>query len=165
MPPEASSSDHSRFHNDIDRLTTAVGWSMVPPPEVVRQQVLNLFDEHHGLAPVRQHTTAHRVQERELLVVRADDQASHLVYASPLADVAISVDNGIISGQVIPIVRPTPAAFSVTVIDGPTDARSFEGDRDGGFSLPPVADGHYRLLLDNTHLEIELDVQVTGGRS
>lgn len=162
MSSAADASGPNGFEN-FEELRRAVGWSMTPPPPVVHQQVLALFAEAHAIAPRRRRSIATRVDDRELLVVRSDSPGEHLVYSSDLADVVIEVDDQVIHGQVLPIVRPTPAAFAVTVIDGPTGARSYEGDENGAFSLPPLPAGDYRLLLDNTHLEIELDVRVDGN--
>ena len=149
--------------DDVAALRDAVGWSMHRPPPVVTQQLLTLFDEAHGMAPPRQRTVAHRADDREPLLVRSasiDPNAHSVVFTSELADVVVEIGDGVVTGQVIPIVRPTPAAFAVTVLDGPTGARSFDGGEDGTFSLPRLDPGWYRLLLDNTHLEIELEVEV-----
>lgn len=144
-----------------ERARRLIGWSMTPPPPVVHQRLLSLFADAHGRV-ARRRVVAHRVPEREALVVRADDADTHHVFTSDVADIAVSVSDGVISGHVLPIERPTPAAFAVSVIDGPTIVRSSEGDELGGFELPPVAPGTYRLLLDNTHLEIEVEVEVEG---
>ena len=152
--------EQNNIWTDIGQLKDTVGWSMTPPPAAVRQQLLAMFDEATGQAPTRRHATATRTRERELLLVRNDVGGEHLVYTSEIADVAVRIDQGVVSGQVIPIVRPTPAAFVATVVDGPTGARSFEGDSSGNFELPTLAPGSYRLLLDNTHLEIELELDV-----
>jgi len=157
-----SDNDNSQpeMWDDIGQLKKTVGWSMSQPPAALHQQLLSMFDEATSQALPRRHAAAQRTRERELLLLRNNDSGLHFVYTSEIADIAVQIDRGVVSGQVIPIVRPTPAAFVATVVDGPTGARSFEGDEAGNFRLPPLAPGSYRMLLDNTHLEIELELDV-----
>ena len=149
--------------NRIAALNPLVGWSMQQPPPVVRQQLDHLFAAHHETAPSRRYASATRVRDRETMVVRGDDSSECAVYTSDLADVTVRVEEGRISGHIIPIVRPTPSAFAVTVVEQPS-IRSYEGNESGSFELTPLGPGSYQLILDNTHLEILIDVEIPEDR-
>lgn len=145
---------------DLDALTGKVAWSMIPPPPAVHQQLLHLFADRHGHAPRRQHAVAHRVDDRAPLLVRGDT-VEKMVFTSELGDIVVDLDGDTVVGSVIPLVRPTPGAFSITAIDHP-QLRSHEGGEDGSFRLAELPNGRQRLLLDNTHLEIEFEVEIGG---
>lgn len=143
---------------DLEALTGRVAWSLIPPPPAVHQQLLHMFDDHHGVAPRRQRATARPVDDRAPMLVRGET-AQQRIYTCDLGDVVVDVTGDRVSGSVIPLVRPTPSAFSVTVIGHP-EIRSHEGGTDGSFALSGIPAGRQRLLLDNTHLEIEIDIDV-----
>ena len=146
---------------NLEELAGRVAWSLVPPPAAVHQQLLHLFADHHGTAPRRMRATATRVDTRAPLLVRGD-QVEKMVFTCELGDVVVDLDGDSVLGSVIPLVRPTPSAFSITVVDHP-HIRSHEGGEDGSFSLSGIPEGRQRLLLDNTHLEIEFEIEVGGS--
>ncbi|MBN4047382.1 hypothetical protein JYT71_00075 [Acidimicrobiaceae bacterium AH-315-P05] len=158
---DGNSTDPSKKMNQIDleAVSESARWSMTAPPPVSQQQLLHMFADHHGQAPKRLRAVAHLVVDRELLVVRGEHDPAQSAHTCELGDVLLKVDNGRVSGSVLPVVRPTPSAFAATAIDQPS-VRSYEGDESGNFALGPLLPGRHRILLDNTHLEIELEVDV-----
>lgn len=146
---------------------SSASWSMARPSAVVHQRLQHVFDEHHGVAPQRRRAVAAESAVRTALLVRSDeprDSVIDQIFTSELGDISLRVDGDTVAGTVIPLIRPTPGAFAVAMRDQP-HVRSYAGDNDGGFSLGDLPAGRHWLVVDNTHLEIEFEVNIGGAEA
>lgn len=99
----------------------------------------------------------------------AVDDAVHLAYSTPAADVVIDVqrlsaDRVRIDGQVLPAQATTAPVFEASVTGGSGTVRTVDGDEFGRFGLPDVPDTVQQLRASNGEITIVADLELRSGR-